>query len=94
MRKRVPILLEPLPARGTVHIRIERCKGCELCIEYCPTNVLALSAGFNAHGYHYPTVARDNCISCQACFTICPEFAIFATPAPSPGGVPGAVSLS
>jgi len=50
--------------------------------------VLALSSQFNAKGYHYPTVVTDTCISCQACSTICPEFAIFATPAPSPHLMP------
>ncbi len=85
---RGPISPEPRAARGTVHIRVERCKGCEACIEYCPTKVLALSPQFNAKGYHYPTVVADTCISCQACSTICPEFAIFATPAPPPRLLP------
>lgn len=77
-RSRAPVLPQPATVRGTVHIRVERCKGCELCVEYCPTDVLALSSQFNVHGYHYPVVASDDCIACQACSTICPEFAIFA----------------
>jgi 2-oxoglutarate ferredoxin oxidoreductase subunit delta len=80
MTKRAPILSEPFPALGDVHIKSEHCKGCELCIDYCPTKILALSEHFNAKGYHYPEVVSDNCINCQACYTICPEFAIFATP--------------
>lgn len=74
---RTPILSEPPPVRGTVHILVERCKGCELCVEYCPADVLALSAEFNVKGYHYPIVVSGDCIVCQACSTICPEFAIF-----------------
>ena len=77
---RAPILPKPPPVRGTVHIRVERCKGCELCVEYCPTRVLALSSEFNAAGYHYPVVVSDDCVACQGCMTICPEFAIFAVP--------------
>jgi 2-oxoglutarate ferredoxin oxidoreductase subunit delta len=75
--------MAPLPehARGAVLIRVDRCKGCELCIEFCPVGVLALSEGFNLDGYHYPVVLNDGCISCQACSAICPEFAIFALPA-------------
>jgi len=42
-----------------------------------------MSSQFNAKGYHYPVVINDNCINCLACYSICPEFAIFATPAPS-----------
>jgi 2-oxoglutarate ferredoxin oxidoreductase subunit delta len=77
---RIPILPQPRPPRGTVHIRADLCKGCQLCIECCPTHVLALSTSFNAKGYRYPTVASDGCIVCQACATICPDYAIFATP--------------
>lgn len=83
MIQRAPILPEPLPVLGDVHINVEHCKGCELCIDYCPTKILALSEDFNLKGYHYPLVVGDNCINCQACYTICPEFAIFATPRPA-----------
>lgn len=92
MRHRAPITPRPARARGVVHVKVERCKGCELCIDYCPTEVLALSSNFNAKGYHYPiAVEEDDCIDCHACSTICPDFAIFATPAPSSGKLPEAV---
>jgi 2-oxoglutarate ferredoxin oxidoreductase subunit delta len=80
LRRRTPILAAPSPVRGDVHIRVERCKGCQLCIECCPTHVLRLSETFNDAGYHHPVVVADECICCQACYTICPEFAIFAIP--------------
>lgn len=80
MSSRAPMLPRSQPLKGTIHIQTEWCKGCELCIDYCPTKVLALSTEFNAKGYHYPVVVDDNCISCQGCFTICPEFCIFPTP--------------
>lgn len=80
MNERTPILQPPVRALGDVHIKVEHCKGCELCIDYCPTKILAVSEDFNAKGYHYPVVADDNCIGCQACYMICPEFAIFSTP--------------
>ncbi len=84
-------MAEPSPVRGVIHVRVEWCKGCELCIDYCPTSVLAMSSDFNVKGYHYPIIAGDNCINCQSCFIICPEFAIFATPAPSPDEMAEAV---
>jgi 2-oxoglutarate ferredoxin oxidoreductase subunit delta len=81
--QRAPIIPKSVPALGEVHIQVEWCKGCKLCIDYCPTTILAESEDFNPKGYHYPIVVGDNCTCCQACFTICPEFAIFATPIPS-----------
>ena len=41
-------------AKGNVTINVERCKGCGFCVEFCPTNVLALSSAFNSKGYHPP----------------------------------------
>ncbi|MCK4820337.1 4Fe-4S binding protein, partial [bacterium] len=29
------------------------CKGCVLCIEACPKNIIRLSDKFNEKGYHY-----------------------------------------
>lgn len=78
LRRRTPILGAPSPVRGDVHIQVQRCKGCELCIECCPTHVLALSESFNSAGYHHPVVVADECICCQGCYMICPDFAIFA----------------
>ena len=66
---------------GTVTIDVEVCKGCELCVEFCPQDVLALSAEFNAKGYHYPVVRTNGCINCRLCVTVCPEYAIFSRPA-------------
>lgn len=80
---RTPVLPRPRLSRGTVHIRVEWCKGCELCVAFCPTRVLQLSSAFNAKGYHFPVVISDDCVVCQACSTICPDFAIFALPSPA-----------
>ena len=68
------------PIKGNVHIDRERCKGCAFCVEYCPRDVLKLSADFNAKGYHPPDIIdEDECCYCQLCESICPEFAIFVT---------------
>ncbi|HDG62156.1 MAG TPA: 4Fe-4S dicluster domain-containing protein, partial [Thermotoga sp.] len=37
---------------GKVEIDQERCKGCGLCINACPTKVLRFSKKFNSKGYH------------------------------------------
>lgn len=66
--------------QGQVYIIVERCKGCELCIEFCPQEVLQASTDLNAKGYHYPEIAPGKetaCVHCDFCTLVCPEFAIF-----------------
>lgn len=67
--------------RGQVHLIPDRCKGCRMCVEFCPQDVLTLSDAMNAKGYHYPVVAagkQDSCVACGFCSLVCPELAIFA----------------
>jgi 2-oxoglutarate ferredoxin oxidoreductase subunit delta len=56
---------------------IERCKGCGLCIYFCPKKVLENADTVNAKG-HFPVFqARpDDCIHCSICCIICPDVAI------------------
>ena len=73
-------------ARGSVLIDIARCKGCGYCVEFCPLGVLAMSAKFNAKGYHYPEViAAEKCSGCDLCGMYCPDFAIYGVRVPGPG---------
>jgi 2-oxoglutarate ferredoxin oxidoreductase subunit delta len=60
-----------------VKVSKERCKGCELCVLYCPKKVLRMSEGFNSKGYHFPEICDpDACTGCAMCGWICPEVAI------------------
>lgn len=66
--------------KGNIHIVKNRCKGCAFCVEYCPRDVLEISQEFNVKGYHPPRVVKEEeCLYCQLCETICPEFSIFVT---------------
>jgi 2-oxoglutarate ferredoxin oxidoreductase subunit delta len=62
--------------RGTVKFEIETCKGCELCIEACPQESLALSHEINKQGYHYAVLVKDNCTGCINCALVCPDAVI------------------
>ncbi len=58
---------------GRVEILTHLCKGCLLCIEACPPEVLAMSESLNKMGYHAAEYIGDGCTSCGICFYICPE---------------------
>lgn len=75
-------------AKGRVSIVVEHCKACGLCVEFCPSHVLALSSAFNSKGYHPPHVVHpEKCSGCDLCGMYCPDFAIYATKvAPDKGG--------
>lgn len=52
-------------------IRKERCKGCNICVAFCPKKVLAL----DILGKIY---AADEaaCVGCGRCEALCPDFVI------------------
>jgi 2-oxoglutarate ferredoxin oxidoreductase subunit delta len=60
-----------------VRIQRDKCKGCQLCIFYCPSKCLESSSDLNKWGLRYAKKKEDtNCIGCGACFLICPDFCI------------------
>ena len=46
------------------------CKGCSLCVDFCPTNVLTMD------GNLVVVKELDACNGCQLCDNRCPDFAI------------------
>ena len=57
----------------TVVIREDECKGCGLCIEACPTDVLFEQPHLNRMGYHPAGYKGEGCTGCGVCFYACPE---------------------
>jgi 2-oxoglutarate ferredoxin oxidoreductase subunit delta len=65
---------EAVRTLGTVVIDVDACKGCDLCIDACPPNVLQMTATeVNARGYRYP-VLLPGCTGCKVCAQVCPDF--------------------
>lgn len=63
--------------KGAVVIEKDICKGCNLCVTVCPTDVLALNRSVNAKGYHYSYMkSPESCIGCGNCFDMCPDSCI------------------
>jgi len=57
--------------KSKVTVYPDWCKGCGICVEFCPAKVLELSDQGKA------TVMReDDCIRCGFCELHCPDFAI------------------
>ena len=55
----------------------DRCKGCGLCPQVCPREILKMSEGINKKGYHPVKVTNmDECIGCGFCYEICPDTVI------------------
>jgi 2-oxoglutarate ferredoxin oxidoreductase subunit delta len=61
--------------QGYVVVNTQRCKGCNLCVVSCPTDVLELQPReVNDRGYHYVYMRNpEECIGCFNCGTVCPE---------------------
>ncbi len=53
-----------------IHINQAWCKGCAICVEFCPQDVLVMEKGVaKVHNL-------DACTACGLCELRCPDFAI------------------
>ena len=60
-----------------VHINENLCKGCDICVEFCPKEVFEASSEVGARGYFVPVVKKpENCSACMLCEHLCPELAV------------------
>ena len=66
---------------GKIIIDRERCKGCHLCIEFCPRHNIHVDEELNKKGYQPAVFKGDEgsgkpCNACAVCALICPDVAI------------------
>jgi 2-oxoglutarate ferredoxin oxidoreductase subunit delta len=50
------------------------CKGCEICVDICPRDVLKME------DFVAKVVDIDQCTGCMMCELLCPDFAIVVHP--------------
>jgi 2-oxoglutarate ferredoxin oxidoreductase subunit delta len=62
------------PRRFHVEVNPAYCKGCEICVQICPRQVLRLSDRLKAEAVHL-----EQCTGCLSCEIYCPDFAIDVT---------------
>jgi 2-oxoglutarate ferredoxin oxidoreductase subunit delta len=66
-----------LNKRFKVKIDGKLCKGCYLCIRFCPMGVFVRSDIIGELGYDLAKVEfPEKCTGCKACLLYCPDFAI------------------
>lgn len=66
-----------MPPKGRIVVNELYCKGCELCVDACPQDVIGLAAErLNAKGYHPAEMIDAGCTGCGICTIVCPEAAI------------------
>jgi 2-oxoglutarate ferredoxin oxidoreductase subunit delta len=54
-----------------LNLKIEWCKGCGICVAFCPESVLKLEQG------KVTVVNGEKCIACGMCEMRCPDYAIY-----------------
>lgn len=60
-----------MSVKFTIKVNKKLCKGCNICVEFCPKNVLKLDSLLKAYA-----IRPEDCIGCLKCEYYCPDFAI------------------
>jgi len=60
-----------------ITINKDRCKGCLLCISFCPKGSIKKSKELNKLGVNFVEFKdSDECLGCMMCAVICPDCCI------------------
>jgi 2-oxoglutarate ferredoxin oxidoreductase subunit delta len=63
--------------KGYIEINNDVCKGCEICIAFCPKKAISSSGKLNPAGYIYAAfTGKEECTGCATCAVVCPDVAI------------------
>ena len=71
-----------MAAKGKIIIARERCKGCHVCFDVCPKEIIEADGDLNRKGYtparfkEEDNQGKDGCTACTMCAIVCPEVAI------------------
>jgi 2-oxoglutarate ferredoxin oxidoreductase subunit delta len=66
-----------MTVKGWILVDELYCKGCGLCVEACPQQVLSLDMNrLTSKGYHPAHLHADGCTGCVICALVCPDAAI------------------
>ena len=63
---------------ATIKINENKCKGCKLCVEVCPHQLVRQEKAINDQGYQYVALAdpEGKCTGCTVCAIVCPDMCI------------------
>jgi 2-oxoglutarate ferredoxin oxidoreductase subunit delta len=66
------------PTNTSVWVDESRCKACDKCVDVCPAGVLVMKPAPNSVlGTMIQVAFANDCIGCNKCELVCPDFAIF-----------------
>lgn len=68
-------MTESKQGQNRVVVYPDWCKGCGICVAFCPKQVLALGPDGKA-----AVVREEACVNCGFCEPHCPDFAILVAP--------------
>ena len=58
-----------------ITFREDNCKGCGLCVDACPKNLIQISRDrINSKGHHPAEIIDEKaCVGCTSCAIMCPD---------------------